>query len=130
MGADTLSMSREFSRLIYSELGVAPAWLLNPLPLGDGLAFTTLAGYALVARWDFPPARLAAHWRQAVAEAAKARKVPALAFRQGGADWQVLVPLYSLNAEVFQRWAGLEWAAVLSIPAFCCLIRERMESTP
>jgi hypothetical protein len=37
----------------------------------------------------------------------------------------VMVPLSQIAPELFGEWPGCEWAACLSVDAFCCLVRGR-----
>jgi hypothetical protein len=76
----------------------------------------------------FTPAMLAGFWQQAEAQAQRAAKVPALAFRADRQEWRVLVPLSLLSGAFHTRWAGHEWTAEISVPAFCCLVREEVKS--
>ncbi|MGZ8217873.1 putative PDDEXK endonuclease [Methylomagnum sp.] len=126
---------REFSRLVFDHLGVALARNLEQsrkgghdlLPTGEGPVSLTLDAYAIeIKRYRaITPALLAGFWRQATEQAERAGKVPVLAFREDRQEWRVLLPLVALNAEVFGPWPGLDWTAAVSVPAFCCLIRER-----
>lgn len=35
------------------------------------------------------------------------------------------MPLSAINGDAFgKEWGGIEWAAVMSVPAFCALVRE------
>lgn len=72
------------------------------------------------------PAMLAGFWRQAEAQAARAAKVPALAYREDRREWRVLVPLSLLSGAFQTGWTGHEWTAEISLNAFCCLIREEV----
>ncbi len=127
---------REFARLVLEHLGVALVRNLEQsrqgghdlIAPGSDPVSLALNRYAIeVKRYrEITPALLAEFWRQAERQAHHAAKFPALAYRQDRQEWAVTVPLHSLNREAFQpEWTGLEWAATLSVPAFCCLIREQ-----
>jgi Holliday junction resolvase len=128
---------REFSRLIFEHLGVSLVRNLDQSRAGGhdltapGTDPVSLAldAYAIeVKRYRaFTPAMLAGFWRQAEAQAERAAKVPALAFRADRQEWRVLVPLSLLSGAFHTRWAGHEWTAEISVPAFCCLVREEVK---
>ena len=125
---------RELSRLILDHLGVPLARNLeqsrsgghdlaatgtDPVSLALGTFAIEVKRYATVT-----PALLAKFWEQAEAQARRAEKVPVLAYRADRQPWRVVLPLAHLNPETFQPWAGIDWTATLSVPAFCALIRE------
>jgi hypothetical protein len=126
---------REFARLIFDHLGVELRRNLEQsrsggydlLPVGEGPVSLALDAYALeIKRYrEFTPAMLAGFWSQAEAQARRAARLPALAFRADRQEWRILLPLHTLNAEAFGPWNGIDWTAAVSVPAFCALIRER-----
>lgn len=125
---------REFSRLVLDSLGVRLARNLEQSrsgghdlePVGDDPAAQALGRFAIeVKRWaTVTPAMLGKFWQQAESQAARASRIPVLAYRGNRQEWRVLVPLSAINGEVYGEWAGIDWTAVLSVPAFCALVRD------
>lgn len=116
---------RELARLLSDELGPVARNLVQTREGGHDLEGLGLTRWALeVKRYSkATPARVSTWWLQAVAQAARARRAPALAYRQDRADWCVVVPLAELRGDLGDG-EGLEWTATLSLPAFCALVRE------
>jgi Holliday junction resolvase len=125
---------REFARLMFDHLGVSLVRNLEQsrrgghdltAPGADPVSLALDAYTIECKRYRaITPAMLAGFWRQAEAQAAQIDKVPALAYREDRREWRVVVPL-SLLCGAFQvGWIGREWTAEISVPAFCCLIRE------
>lgn len=120
------SSEREFARLIEEQLGVRLVRNLEQSrsgghdlePMGDDPAALALGRFAIEVKRHaaITPAKLAEFWKQAEEQAKKAARTPVLALRE-------VLPLCALNAN-FGAWEGIEWAAALSVPAFCALVRE------
>ncbi len=70
------------------------------------------------------PGLIATWWEQTRTQAERANLTPALAFRADRAEWEVMIPLSALCPSL-KPWAGVEWAARLSIIGFITLVRER-----
>jgi len=125
---------REFSRLVLDVLGVKLARNLEQSrsgghdleAVGDEPAAQALNRFAIECKRyaAITPGLLSRFWLQAESQAARALRIPVLAFRSDRQEWRVLVPLRAINGEVYGDWAGIEWTAVLSVPAFCALVRE------
>ena len=127
---------REFAALLLDLLGVKLARNLEQSrsgghdleAVGDDPAALALRRFAIECKRyaAIPPAMLAKFWEQAESQARRASRVPALAFRADRQEWRVVVPLSALNGEVYgEAWGGIEWTAVLSVPAFCALVRDK-----
>ncbi|MEI6069773.1 MAG: hypothetical protein WCP96_20745 [Methylococcaceae bacterium] len=69
------------------------------------------------------PALIKKWWQQAVAQASPKNLTPILAYRADRQDWQVITPLYLINAAM-SRNLGLESTAVLSVGGFCGVVSE------
>lgn len=123
---------RELSKLLHSELGVKAVRNLEQCRGGghdlDAPANTVLSGYAIEVKRlkSASHADLARYWLQAVDQANQAEKVPVLAYRVDRGEWLVFIPLSELNQAVFEDWHGFQWAAQITIEAFCCLVRGRV----
>lgn len=124
---------RELARLIEEHLNVPMARNLEQsrsgghdlIAPGADPVSRALDAYAIeVKRYAaITPAMLAGFWSQAEAQAARASKTPALAYRRDREEWRLVVPLRALNGG-FGDWPGFEWTATLSVEAFCALVRE------
>ncbi len=124
---------REFAKVIQERLGVELRRNLEQsrngghdlIAQGNDPVSRALDTYAIeVKRYrEITPAMLAGFWIQAEAQAARASKTPVLAIRADREEWRVLMPLSALNG-AFGNWLGIEWTAMLSVPGFCCLVRE------
>lgn len=124
------SAEREVSRLIYDELGIKLSRNLEQWRSG-GHDLTAandgpLSSYAIeVKRYaKISNALLKNFWQQAANQADRAGKTPLLLFRADREDWQAVIPLYKVNAELSQS-NQFDNVAVLSLPAFCGLVREQ-----
>lgn len=67
---------------------------------------------------------IARFWVQAVEQAQKVGRVPALAYREDHRSWRVRIPLKYLRAEM--DWEGVEWTAEVSLEAFAAFVRETL----
>lgn len=117
----------EFCRALGEHLGETLARQLGAardggpdVLLGDRWAVEVKRGEAL---------RLATWWQQACEQADKARRWPALAYRQNRQPWTVLVPLdIVMFGEAVWAWtvtdAHLDWAAAVSLAGFAAVVRE------
>lgn len=127
------SGEREFAKLVHQHLGVELRRNLEQsrqgghdlVAIGADPISRALDAYAIeVKRYAaITPAMMAEFWSQAEAQAARASKTPALAYRRDREEWRVCVPLRALNGG-FGDWPGFEWTATLSVEAFCALVRE------
>lgn len=142
----------EFSRLVFDALGIRAERRLEQARDGghlkrhdvvtfwaerrleqcrDGGHDLEIADFAIeVKRYaSLTPALLARLWLQAEIQARGASKTPALAYRCDRQAWRVCVPLSAVNGDVFgSTWGGFEWAAELSLEAFCALARDRLRT--
>jgi len=129
---------RELARLLHAELGVT---------LHRNLEQSRGGGYDLVATGDDPAAKAMGKfaleckrykettpglinlwWIQAEKQARQAGKIPVLCYRGDRREWRFCVPLSSLSADVYGAWNGYEWAAEMSLLAFCCLVRSEVSA--
>lgn len=122
---------RELSKLLHSELGVPLRRNLDQCR-GGGHDLSApddsiLSGYAIEVKRvkSASHADLARYWLQAEGQATTAGKVPVLAYRTDRQGWRVMVPLAAVNATAFEDWQGIQWAAQISVTAFCALVRGR-----
>lgn len=125
---------RELAKRVEQELGVKLARNLEQSrsgghdlePVGESATAEALRRFAIECKRHtaITPAKLADFWRQAEEQATKAGRVPALAYRADRQDWRICVPLSAVNNTVFGEWGGVAWAAEMSVPAFCALVRE------
>lgn len=128
---------REFSRLVLEHLGVELRRNLEQsrqgghdlTAPGNDPVSRALDAYAFeVKRYrQISPAMVVKFFEQAQEQADRAGKIPALAYREDRQEWRLVVPLRTINGEVFGEWAGIEWTCTLSVPAFACLIRESIK---
>lgn len=128
---------REFAALVHEQLGAKLERNLSQSrngghdleAVGDDPTAQALRRFAIECKRyaTVTPALLSRFWQQAETQAAKASRVPALAFRADRQAWAVLVPIRALNAN-FGAWDGIEWTAALSVPAFCALVRESVKA--
>lgn len=126
---------RELARALTDELGVrlvrnleqprGGGHDLDPHPDEAGPVADELRRWAIEVKRHAraTPALVAAWWIQTQAQAARVSKLPALAYRVDRGPWRVILPLSALRAEL-PRWQGIDWTAVVSLPAFCALVRE------
>lgn len=124
---------REFCRLVQEQLGARLVRNLEQSrsgghdlePVGDDPAAKALRRFAIEVKRhaEITPAKLAEFWKQAEEQAARASRMPVLAFRADRKDWAVMVPLSALNRN-YGAWSGVEWTASISVEAFCALVRE------
>jgi hypothetical protein len=125
---------REFCRLIHAHLGVVLARNLEQsrngghdlIAPGDDPISTAINRYAIECKRyrTITPGLLERFWKQAEAQSEKAGKIPVLAYRADRQDWNVVIPLYSIDPDTFERWSGLQWTATITVEAFCTLVRE------
>lgn len=126
---------RELARLLHEELGVrlvrnldqprGGGHDLDPHPDESGPIAAELRRWAIECKRHAraTPALVSAWWTQAQTQAAKACRLPALAYRADRGQWRFVLPLSVLRAEL-PRWEGIDWTADVSLPAFCALVRE------
>ncbi len=69
------------------------------------------------------PGLIKTWWAQAMKQAQPKDLTPILAFRGDRQDWQVITPIYLINATM-SRNLGLESTAVLSVSGFCGVVGE------
>ena len=69
------------------------------------------------------PGLIKTWWQQAVNQASPKQLTPILAFRADRGQWQVIAPLYLINAAM-SRDIGLDSTAVLSVSGFCGIVSE------
>lgn len=127
---------REFSRVIHQHLGVELVRNLEQSRNGGHDLTTTgtdpvslaLDAYAIeVKRYmAVTPSMLAVFWEQATQQAARAERIPVLAYREDRREWLIVAPLHAINPEIFQPWPGIEWTCTMAVSAFCTLVRERV----
>lgn len=84
----------------------------------DGWAIE-IKRYAVVKEGD-----IARFWEQAVEQAIKVDRVPALAYREDFKSWRVRIPLKYLRPEM--DWEGVDWTAEVSLEAFAAFVRETL----
>jgi Holliday junction resolvase len=115
---------RELARLLMDELGGSVTRNLTQAR-GGGHDLDGVPGWAVEVKRARKATRadLRAWWTQAESQAERAGLRPALAFREDRGPWLVAVRLSDLRPGL-GPWPGLEWAAVLSLAAWCALVRE------
>lgn len=124
---------REFAKALYEHLGVKLARNLEQSRngghdlevTGDGPAEESLRKFAIEIKRhaEASQADVAKWWRQAVKQAATARRTPVLAFRADRQAWRAVVPLYALHGG-FSQSDDIAMTAELSLDAFAMVVRE------
>jgi len=129
------SAEREFSNAIYEWAGVRLVRNLQQSRSGGfdlivddkeaGQVADAYRGLAIEVKRHaaVTPALIKKFWQQAVAQASPKNLTPILAYRADRQDWQVITPLYLINAAM-SRNLGLESTAVLSVIGFCNVVSE------
>lgn len=112
---------REVANLLTENLGERFVRNLDQTREGGG---DIVCGRYLIEVKRVQRASLPAWWKQAVASAKAAKKIPALWYRADRKPWRVVVPIPEAWATE-QCWReGLEWAAEISPNGFYLLARE------
>ena len=125
---------REFAKTLHDELGVTLARNLEQTRDGGHDLVIVDAAHPLAPRLNryafevkryaiTKPALIHQWWQQAVEQAERADKLPALAYRGNREPWRVVVPLCALSRR-FPRWPALELTASLDVAGFAALVRE------
>ncbi len=134
--AEGAAGEREFSRVLQDHLGVRLARNLEQ-SRGGGHDLTVdvvcpvsraLDRFAFkVKRYaSITPAMLVRFWNQALAQAHRAEKTPALAYRGNRQEWRVRIPLAAIN-ETFP-WHAFDYTVDMGVEAFAAVIRESIEA--
>lgn len=121
---------RELVRLLGDELGRDVVRNINQVRDG-GHDLLGVSPFAIECKRAAKP-ELRKWWVQTVDQAIQVHMKPALAYRLDRQGWQVLVPLGDLAPDKFPTYVweyDLRFAATLSLPAFCTLVREEMGET-
>lgn len=115
---------RELRRLLEAELGGAIVRNLEQTRSGghdllgvDGWA-VEVKRYRRVTR-----ALVATWWAQACEQAERAGLRPVVLYREDRGEWLAVVHLADLHPGM-ERWPGFEWCAVLTLPAWCAVVRD------
>jgi Holliday junction resolvase len=121
---------RELRRLLVEELGEGITRNLAQSRAG-GHDLEGVPGWAVECKRARKATRalLRSWWEQTTSQAERAGLRPALCYREDRAPWLVAVHLSDLCPGL-GPWPGLEWAAVLSLPAWCALVREGAPDRP
>lgn len=117
---------RELARLLTAELGAVVTRNLEQCRDGGASGdLLNIPGFSLEVKRAATP-RLGAWWAQAVGQAEKCGRIPALAYRLDRRDWRFLLPLSALADDLNTQPPLLGLAAELSIEGFCLVVRERL----
>ena len=129
------SAEREFSNIVYQWSGIRLIRNLEQARSGGfdlqvhedeaGYLADAYRGLAIECKryGKVTPGLITKWWNQAREQASPKRLTPILAYRADRQDWQVVAPLYLINATM-SRNLGLESTAVLSVIGFCNVVSE------
>ena len=129
------SAEREFSNIIYQWSGVRLIRNLEQTRSGgfdllvhedeEGQVAEAYRGLAIECKryGKVTPGLIKTWWEQAREQASPKKLTPILAYRADRQDWQVIAPLYLINATM-SRNLCLESTAVLSVIGFCGVVSE------
>ena len=114
---------RELRRLLESELGTAIVRNLEQTRSG-GHDLLGIDGWAVEVKRYRRTTRglLASWWGQAVEQAERVRLRPVLFTREDRGEWLAVLHMADLCAG-WER--GFDWTAVISLPAWCALVKQR-----
>ena len=130
------SAEREFSNAIYEWAGIRLIRNLEQSRSGgfdlvvhdneSGAVADAYRGLAIECKryGKVTPGLIKKWWTQATDQAQPKDLTPILAFRGDRQDWQVIAPLYLINAAMSKN-LGLESTAVLSVSGFCGVVSEK-----
>lgn len=125
---------REFAKALNEELGVLLVRNLEQSRDGGHDLLVADHGHPLASRLNrfafevkryatVSPALLRQWWGQAVQQAERADKLPALAYRADREPWRVVIPLRAVNADLPAQH-DLSMAAFLDVVGFATVVRE------
>ncbi|MFI3198106.1 MAG: hypothetical protein QX196_07280 [Methylococcaceae bacterium] len=129
------SAEREFSNAIYEWAGIRLVRNLEQSRSGGfdlqvhddelGAVADAYRGLAIECKryGKVTPGLIKTWWAQAMKQAEPKQLIPILAFRADRGQWQVIAPLYLINAAMSKN-LGLESTAVLSVSGFCGVVSE------
>lgn len=129
------SGEREFAGLLFDHLGIeVKRHLEQSRSGGHDLVVTDPGSCRITEAFDLFAVEVKRHktasqgliaswWLQAVEQANRAEKIPALAYRADRQQWQIALPLYAISSGLSQS-DSYESTAALSLSGFCGVIRE------